>query len=194
LSGTARAARADLHIRLADPERDAERAAEIYRPAVEGSAISFEEFAPEAPEMAERIRAVLTFRPWLVAETDDAGVIGYAYASEHSARAAYRWTVNISAYVHPEWQGRGVGKRLYGELLAALRQQGFVNACAGVTVPNPASVALHESIGMSVVGVYRRVGYKLGRWHDVAWYGLRLSEPEGAPGEPVWQWELKPSR
>ncbi|HUG47555.1 MAG TPA: GNAT family N-acetyltransferase [Candidatus Limnocylindria bacterium] len=154
--------------------------------------MSFEEVAPEASEMAERMRAILTFRPWLVAEMVEEGVIGYAYAAEHSPRVAYRWSVNVSAYVEPAWHGRGVGKRLYAELLEMLGVQGFVNVFAGVTLPNPASEALHASIGMELVGVYRRAGFKLGRWHDVAWYGLRLSEPEGDPPEPVWQWEMRP--
>jgi phosphinothricin acetyltransferase len=140
--------------------------------------------------MADRMRSNLIFRPWLVAETTAAGVIGYAYAAEHSGRVAYRWSVNVSAYVDPAWQGRGVGQRLYAELLEMLRTQGFVNVFAGITLPNPASERLHASIGMRLVGVYERVGYKLGRWHDVAWYGLRLSEPQGAPPEPVWLWEM----
>lgn len=175
-----------MRVRLADPERDAERVAEIYRPSVEGSPISFEEVAPDAPEMAERMRSTLVRTPWLVAEEDGGLVVGYAYASEHRQRAGYRWSVDISAYVDSGWHGRGVGKALYAELLRMLRRQGFVNVYAGIALPNPASVALHESIGMRLIGVYERVGFKLGAWRDVAWYGMRLAEPSGdPPPEPI---------
>jgi phosphinothricin acetyltransferase len=176
-----------MRVRLADPERDSERVAQIYRPSVEANFISFEEVAPGAAEMAARIRAVIDRLPWLVAEADDGLVIGYAYASPHRERAAYRWSVDISVYVEEQWHGRGVGRALYDELIERLRGQGFVNAYAGVTLPNPASVALHESIGMTLIGVYERVGYKLGVWRDIAWYGMRLAEPKspGQPPEPI---------
>jgi phosphinothricin acetyltransferase len=175
-----------MRLRLADPGRDAARVAEIYRPAVDGSYISFEETAPTADEMAERMRRVLARLPWLVAEDESGVVVGYAYASPHRERAAYRWSVDISVYVDPAWHGRGIGRLLYDELLERLRVQGFVNVYAGVTLPNPASVALHEAIGMTRVGVYHRVGYKLGEWRDVAWFELRLGEPAtNPPAEPA---------
>jgi phosphinothricin acetyltransferase len=174
-----------VHIRLADADRDAEAVAAIYRPSVEGGLASFEEVAPDAAEMARRIHTTLERTPWLVAEDDGGAIVGYAYAGPHQQRPGYRWAVNISVYVADAAQGRGVGRSLYDELLAILRRQGFVNAYAGITLPNPASVALHEAIGMERVGVYERVGFKLGAWHDVAWHGLRLSEPEGTPGESI---------
>jgi L-amino acid N-acyltransferase YncA len=176
---------ADPVIRLADPERDSPAVAAIYRPAVESSVASFEEVAPDAAEMAERIGTVLRRTPWLVAVAGGERVVGYAYATRHRERAAYRWSVDISAYVHPEHRGRGVGRRLYDVLLPLVRGQGFVNVFAGITLPNPASVALHESIGMRRIGVYERIGYKFGAWHDVAWYGMRIAEPAGPPPEPL---------
>ncbi len=174
----------DLSIRLADPDGDAEAVTAIYAPSVTGGLASFEEVAPDASEMALRIRTTLERTPWLVAEVGGA-VAGYAYADRHRERPGYRWAVNISVYVAEGYAGRGVGRSLYDRLLDILRRQGFVNAYAGITLPNPASVALHESIGMRRVGVYERVGYKLGTWHDVAWYGLRLADPPGLPPEPV---------
>ena len=171
-------------VRLADPTRDAGAIAEIYRPAVETSLASFEEVAPDAAEMGSRIASTLVRIPWLVAE-EDGLVIGYAYAAAHRERAGYRWSVNISAYVHPDAQGRGVGRRLYDRLLAILRRQGFVNAYAGITLPNPASVALHTAIGMRPVGIYEGVGFKRGAWQDVAWYELRLAERQSTPAEPI---------
>jgi len=177
-----------VRIRLADPARDAERVAAIYRPYVEGSTISFEEVAPKAAEIAARMALVLELAPWLVAVDENRRVIGYAYASRHRERAGYRWSVDLTAYVDPEWRGRGVGKALYGDLVPTLRRQRFVNAYAGIGLPNPASVGLHESIGMSLVGVYEKVGWKLGQWVDVAWYGMRLADPRGndtPPLEPI---------
>jgi L-amino acid N-acyltransferase YncA len=171
-------------VRLADPARDAGRVAEIYRPAVEATIASFEGAAPNAAEMEHRMRMTLERTPWLVAETDGL-VIGYSYADRHRERAGYRWSVNISVYVADGHVGRGIGRRLYDELLAILRRQRFINVYAGITLPNPASVALHEAIGMRRTGVYERVGFKFGAWHDVAWYALRLADPEGIPPEPI---------
>ena len=173
-----------VRVRLGDPSRDAAAVADIYRPSVEGGLASFEEAAPDAVEMAARMRSTLARTPWLVAEAEDR-VTGFAYAGPHRERAGYRWSVNISVYVAPECHRRGVGRALYDALLDLLRRQRFVNVYAGVTLPNPASEALHAAIGMERVGVYRRVGYKLGAWHDVAWYSLRLSEPDGQPPEPI---------
>jgi phosphinothricin acetyltransferase len=171
-------------IRLADPARDAHRVAEIYRPAVELTIASFEEAAPDPIEMARRMRATLERTPWLVAEADGL-VVGYAYADRHRERPGYRWSVNISVYVAGTHIGRGIGRRLYDELLELLRRQRFVNVYAGIALPNPASVALHESIGMRRTALYERVGFKFGAWHDVAWYALRLTDPDGIPPEPI---------
>lgn len=177
--------RQPIRIRLAHPDLDAASIAGIYRPAVEGSTVSFEEVAPEASEMADRIRRTLVRAPWLVAIADDDMVVGYAYAGPHGERAGYRWSVDISAYVRPDWRGQRVGRTLYDALLPILMRQGFINVYAGIALPNPASIALHESIGMQLVGVYERVGYKLGLWLDVAWYGMRIAEPSDPPVEPT---------
>ena len=171
-------------VRLADPDLDAAEVAAIYRPSVEGGRASFEEDPPNSAEMAHRMRRTLARTPWLVAKADGV-VVGYAYAGAHQERPGYRWAVNISVYVAEGARGEGIGRRLYDELLRILRRQGFVNVYAGITLPNPASVALHEAIGMRHIGVYERVGFKLGAWHDVAWYGLRLTGPEGTPPEPI---------
>ena len=174
-----------MNVRLADPDRDADAVAAIYRPAVESSIASFEEMAPSGVEMAARMRAILAWTPWLVAADDDGKIIGYAYAGRHKERAGYRWSVDISVYVAAGHHGRGVGRALYDELLSLLRRQRFVNVYAGIALPNPASVALHEAIGMRRVALYERIGWKFGAWHDVAWYAMRLSEPVGQPPEPI---------
>jgi len=178
-----------LLVRVADPERDAARVAEIYAPYVAETIITFEEAAPAAVEVAARMRTVLGWTPWLVAsDAGDGRVIGYCYAARHRERAGYRWSVDISVYVDREWHGRGVGRALYGQLIPTLRRQGFVNLYAGIGLPNPASVAIHESLGMSLIAVYEKVGWKIGRWVDVAWYGTRLvdaSADGSPPREPV---------
>jgi L-amino acid N-acyltransferase YncA len=173
-----------VSVRLANAERDAESVAAIYAPVVRETVISFEELPPDADEMRRRMERVLEWTPWLVAEAGGK-VVGYAYARRHRERAAYRWSVDLSAYVAESWRGRGVGRTLYDRLLEVLRAQGFVNAYAGVTEPNPASIALHRAIGMQVIGTFERVGWKFGAWHGVTWLGMRLWEPDGQPPEPV---------
>ena len=182
-----------ITIRLADASTDATAVAAIYRPSVADSFISFEEEPPAAAEMATRIEATLVRTPWLVAVDDDE-VVGYAYASRHRERAGYRWSVDVSAYVREDRRGRGIAAALYQSLIRILTAQGFANAYAGITQPNRASVALHRSIGMELVGVYRGVGYKLGAWRDVAWYQLRLTGPGNSPAEPIPVRELLAAR
>ena len=174
-----------VRVRVASPRRDADRVAEIYGPYVSDSVVSFEEVPPTTSEMAERIQSVLAWTPWLVAEDDNGRVIGYAYGSRHRDRPGYRWSVDVSVYVEVSWQRRGVGRALYADLIALLRRQRFVNVYAGIALPNEGSVALHEAIGMTLIGVYERVGYKLGSWPDVAWYGMRLQDPGADPPEPI---------
>lgn len=172
-------------IRNADPERDGAACAAIYAPSVEENVTSFEERAPGAADMAARIAGYSATHPWLVAE-DGGEVVGYAYACPFQERPAYRWSVSVSVYVAAGRVGRGLGRALYMELLAGLRRQGFRNACAGITLPNAASVGLHESLGFEPVGVNRGVGWKHGAWRDVGWWQLELSPaPAGEPPEPL---------
>ena len=160
---------------------DAAGIAAVYAPYCERTAVSFEMTAPSAEDMARRISDVGSERPWLVLE-DAGAVVGYAYAGSHNERAAYRWTVSTAIYVSEGHRRRGVGRALYTTLFELLRHLGYVRATAGITLPNAASVGLHEAFGFTLVGVYRDVGYKLGAWHDVAWYeaGIQpiVREPE----------------
>jgi len=169
-------------IRLATAA-DGAAAARIYDPVVARTAISFEEDPPGPEEMARRIASIGAFAPWLVEERDGT-VRGYAYASKHRERAAYRWSVDVAVYVDETHRRAGIGAGLYGKLIRLLRLQGFHAAFAGVTLPNAASVALHESVGFRPVGVYRAVGYKLGAWHDVGWWQLDLLDRTTDPPPP----------
>jgi len=174
----------DLTIRDADSARDAAVCAAIYAPHVEGSPVSFEERAPEAGEMAARIERYGVSHAWLVAEREGE-VVGYAYATAFNERPAYRWSASVSVYVGEEARGSGVGRALYEALFERLRERGFRMACAGITLPNEASAALHASLGFEQVGINREIGWKRGAWHDVGWYQLELAPAgEGPPPEP----------
>ena len=167
-------------VRLATPS-DAPGVRAIYAPFVRDTAVSFEAEPPAVGEVAARIAASGARFPWLVAD-DGGAVAGYAYAGEHRGRAAYQWTAEVSAYVDPAYQRRGVARVLYGALFDVLRAQGFATALAGITLPNVASVGFHEALGFRRVATYPAVGYKHGAWHDTAWWTLRLGE--GAAPDP----------
>ena len=159
-------------------EADAPALLGIYRPFVEATAVSFETGVPAAAQFAERIARVTAGWQWLVAE-QDGQCIGYAYGSSHRDRPAYRWSVEVTAYVHPSRHRQGVGRALYLQLLEELAHKGFCNAYAGITLPNEGSAALHQSVGFEPIGVFKAVGRKFGKWQDVAWFQrtLRNSPP-----------------
>jgi phosphinothricin acetyltransferase len=170
-------------IRLAT-EDDASQILEIYAPFCRDSTVSFETEPPPPEEMRRRIQKTLPDFPWLVCD-EDGLILGYAYASRHRERAAYRWSVDVSVYVRDGRRRGGLGRALYTSLFAILRLQGFHNAVAGVTLPNPGSEGLHSAMGFRPVGVYPRIGYKCGGWHDVAWSQLALRDPEPDPRPPL---------
>ena len=169
-------------IRLAT-SADAATIAAMYRPIVESTTISFETVAPDEDEMRARIVETVRTYPWLVFEREGQ-VLAYAYASRHRARGAYRWSVDTSVYVTESVRGQRIGLALYASLFAVLKAQGFVRAYAGIALPNPASVGLHQRLGFVSVGVYHAVGYKLGAWRDVGWWEKAIGDSP-APGEPM---------
>ena len=169
----------NLILRSATPE-DADAIAAIYAPYVRDTAISFETEPPEPREMRARIGSTLVAHPYLVAEREGS-VIGYAYSGAFHRRAAYRTTVEVSAYVADDARGTGAGRTLYEALLGELRRRGFHAAIGVIALPNEPSVALHERFGFRHVGTLREVGAKFGSWHDVGWWQLRLNA-DGPPG------------
>jgi len=163
---------------------DAGAIASIYAYYVGSTPITFEIDPPGAEEMAARIAAIAVRFPYLVAEHRGT-VIGYAYATELYARPAYRWAAETTVYLAMDRRGEGVGRKLYGTLLDALRDRGFCAAIGKVTLPNDASARLHEALGFTLNGRLAAIGYKHGRWHDVGLYQVELAERPPLPAEPA---------
>lgn len=149
---------------------------------VENSAASFELAPPSVAAIAVRIAETTVKYPWLVYE-EGGEVLGYAYAAQHRPKPAYRWSVDVSIYLRDGAGGRGIGAALYAALLPRVGALGYANAFAGITLPNAGSVALHERFGFRPIGVYEKVGHKLGAWHDVGWWQKTFAHP-AAPSEP----------
>lgn len=148
----------------------------IYGPVVAETAISFEEQVPTLEDLRQRIREGLRDHPWLVAVDHADRVLGYAYACSWRKRSAYRFTCEVSVYIHPEHHRQGVARALYGELLEIQKQRGFVVAYAGITLPNPASVRFHEACGFEHVGTFPECGFKFGQWHGVGFWKQELRD------------------
>lgn len=161
-------------------EGDAAACAAIYAPYVTDTAISFETEPPSQQEMARRIEAAQRSHAWLVLERGDR-IVGYAYGSPFKTRPAYRWSCEVSVYLERGRRRTGGGRALYEALFARLAERGYRTALAGMTLPNDASVGLHRAMGFESVGTYRRIGWKNGSWHDVAW-AQRPIVPDEDPG------------
>jgi L-amino acid N-acyltransferase YncA len=162
-----------MHIRTATTD-DASAIAAIYAPIVAHTPISFELEPPSVAEMQTRIHNTLQTLPWLVAVDTQGQLLGYVYASKFRERVAYQWTVEVTAYVHENARGQGVAKQLYTALFEQLVALGYHQAMATITLPNPASVALHEGLGFAPAGLFRNVGHKLGAWRHVGYWQKAL--------------------
>lgn len=163
---------------------DAAACADIYAPYVTDSCISFEAEPPSAAQFSERIADAQRSHVWLVAERDD-GIVGYAYGHQFHGRAAYRWSCETSIYLAMDRRGQGIGRALYPALLGHLAERGYRRAFAGIALPNEASIGLHRMCGFEDAGCYRRVGWKNGAWHDVAWMQRDLQADEVDPPPPI---------
>ncbi len=163
--------------------QDAEACAAIYAPYVTDTATTSELDPPSMAEMATRLASALDTHAWMVLE-DQGHVVGYAYGSPYKARPAYRWSCEVSVYLELGRRRTGGGRALYDVLLTRLAERGFRTVVAGMTLPNDASVDLHAALGFEPVGVYRRIGWKHGRWHDVVWTQRALAANSGTPSEP----------
>jgi L-amino acid N-acyltransferase YncA len=170
-------------IRFANPQ-DAAQILEIYAPFCNESAVSFELRSPSLTELQQRIQQITQRYPWLVCEQEGT-ILGYAYASSHRSRAAYQWSVDVAIYSREQYHRCGMGRSLYTSLFQILKLQGFFKAYAGIALPNPSSIGLHQAMGFECVGVYRGVGYKAGAWRDVAWWQLCLQPEVLHPPAPI---------
>lgn len=163
---------------------DAFACAEIYAPYVTGTCISFEVEPPTSAQFAERIADAQLRHEWLVADRGGQ-VVGYAYAHDFHARAAYQWSCETSIYLAMNVRREGVGRALYEVLLDRLTTRGYRRALAGVALPNEASVSFHRAFGFEDAGCYRRIGWKDGAWHDVAWMQRDLQNSDIEPPAPI---------
>ena len=160
---------------------DAKAICDIYNHYVEHTTVTFEEAPVSVEGMAGRIQEIAGAYPWLVLE-EGKRVVGYAYASRWKTRASYRYSVESTIYLAGDVTGRGLGKALYTALLAALRSSPAHCVVAGIALPNPASVALHESLGFRKVAHFNEVGRKFDRWIDVGYWELMLGDAEHPAG------------
>lgn len=173
----------DISIRLITPA-DYQAVLDVYAPYIQDTATSFEYDVPSLTEFTDRIHKIISFYPWLVVRKDNT-TIGYAYAQAHGARQAYQWSAQVSVYIAEKYHHKGIGRKLYVALFQILRLQRIVNVYAGITLPNEKSEAFHRSIGFQPVGIYERVGYKMGKWHDVLWLSFLLSDRSSNPEAPL---------
>ncbi|MGI8676398.1 MAG: GNAT family N-acetyltransferase [Nocardioidaceae bacterium] len=169
-------------VRAATPA-DAGAIATIYGPVITDTAMSFEESPPDPAEIRRRM-LVPPRLPWLVAQQSNR-IAGYAYASPHRSRPAYRWSLDCSIYLDLGFRSMGLGRLLYERLTTELAELGYVSLFAGIALPNPVSVRFHEVMGFEAVGVFRKVGYKLGAWRDVGWWQRTLTDLPEQPSEPA---------
>lgn len=164
-------------------ENDASEVLAIYEHYVLNTIISFEYEAPTLEEYTQRIKTNTDDYPWLVCTYEDK-IIGYAYASKHRYRTAYQWSPESTIYLANEAHGKGIGRILYETLFDLLKLQGHFNVYAGVALPNEKSMRFNKAMGFEDIGVFKKVGYKHGNWHDTHWFQLFLTDHVLNPATP----------
>ncbi|GAB5525350.1 MAG: GNAT family N-acetyltransferase [Roseivirga sp.] len=167
-------------IRLVE-EKDIPQILDIYTPFVLTTTVSFETEAPSPEVFSKRVKAYASLAPWLVAVDGDT-VLGYAYATAHRSRGAYRWNQETTVYVHPDHRRKGIARALYAKLLKLLKAAGYTKALAVITLPNDASIRFHERLGFEHIGEMQHIGFKFDRWHTTSWWDKNLQEAGFIPG------------
>lgn len=164
-------------------ETDTQAVLDIYKYFVDHTIISFEYDAPTLEEYTDRIKTNTTNYPWLVCSFDNK-IIGFAYGSTHRYRTAYQWSPESTIYISPDFHAKGIGRILYETLFSLLKLQGYYNVFAGVALPNEKSIGFHRAIGFEEIGIFKKVGYKHGNWHDTHWFQLAINEQNTNPKTP----------
>lgn len=177
-----------MGVRLAT-EADVPAILEIYAPYVRETAVSFEYAVPTLADFTERFRGITAQFPWLVWE-EDGQILGYAYGSLPFERAAFRWSGEVSIYLRPQAQGRGIGKALYSVLEQLLQLQGYRKVYAIVTTANQPSIDFHKAVGYHLTAQMPDCGYKLGQWHGIVWLEKLLNSVEMPTSFPISIWEI----
>ena len=172
-----------FEIRLIN-EADAQAVLTIYKYYVDHTIISFEYEVPSLEEYLQRINVNTEKYPWLVCLNNNK-IIGFAYGSTHRYRTAYQWSPESTIYIAPDFHTRGIGRILYKTLFEILKLQGYYNVFAGVALPNQKSVGFHQAMGFEEIGIFKKVGYKHGNWHDTHWFQLSLNEYKPNPTTPL---------
>ena len=170
-------------IRVATKE-DAAGMLDIYAPFILSSGITQETDVPSVEDFQQRIISNLQERPWLVCEINNE-IAGYAYAGKHRDRKGYQWCTEPSVYISEKYYGFGIANALYTALFDILKIQGYVNAYAVITLPNERSIAFHKKFGFEYLTTYKKIGYKLGQWHDVGWMQYEVNPHKENPGDPI---------
>ena len=163
---------------------DAAGMLEIYAPFILNSGITQETEVPSVEDFQIRVISNLEERPWLVCEINNE-IAGYAYAGKHRDRKGYQWCTEPSVYISDKYYGLGIANALYTALFDILKIQGYVNAYAVITLPNDRSIAFHKKFGFEYLTTYKKIGYKLGQWHDVGWMQYEVNPHKENPGDPI---------
>ena len=163
---------------------DAAGMLEIYAPFIFNSGITQETEVPSVEDFQQRVIANLDERPWLVCEINNE-IAGYAYAGKHRDRKGYQWCTEPSVYISEKYFGFGIANALYKASFDILKIQGYVNAYAVITLPNDRSIAFHKKFGFEYLTTYKKIGYKLGQWHDVGWMQYEINPPKEDPADPI---------
>ena len=175
-------------IRLAK-KTDSEEILKIYAPYIRDTTISFETEIPTTKEFTSRVEKISSVYPYLVYLIDNK-IVGYAYASKHAERAAYRFGVDLAVYILPEYHGMGVANALYCSLFELLKALGYINAYCCYTIPNEKSRYFHKKFGFKPAGIHHKTGYKFGKWLDVGWLEKSINEHSKNPSEIISIGEL----
>ena len=171
------------NIRVATKD-DAVGMLDIYAPFILNSGITQETEVPSVEDFQQRVISNLIERPWFVCEINNE-IAGYAYAGKHRDRKGYQWCTEPSVYISEKYFGFGVANALYNALFEILKLQGYVNAYAVITLPNDRSLAFHKKFGFEYLTTYKKIGYKLGQWHDVGWMQYEINPHENDPAELI---------